>query len=151
MCECFCPWVFSTSSMYEYCKLCQIIVNDGSRDSHFDYCKCCYSELFPFNHYITNGVFLDALYSFFHLKPEKLHCLKFNPFQLNINSKLNQRLSLNIETDDGTQSSMDNRNCEYSFSENFVAKYSIQNEGLSILHLNARSLQRNFDELLILL
>ena len=38
---------------------------------------------------------------------EKLHSVKFNPFQVNTNSELNQNLSLNIETDGGIQSSMD--------------------------------------------
>ena len=115
--------------------------------------ECCL--LFPFNYIASDVEFKYNLHSFFHsnynFNLEKLLYLKVNPLDMN-----------DIEKDHDIDKPLTNfedinfpfqmsKNCKYMFCDEFHDKFKVVNQKVSILHVNARSLRHNFDDLLMMI
>ena len=114
-------------------------------------CTKCLSDIFPFNHFIDDNEYLWSLYSFFRLNHnldiERIQRLRVDPFELN-NKEQND--FLDILSDDNVQyTSCGTSN--YIFPEDFHEKFKSHQDYFSVMHLNSRSLCKNFDNLQILL
>lgn len=111
-------------------------------------CVNCVSDALPFNHISDDNEFSLSLHNFFHLSSEidisKIQSLKINPFTIN-----SVHYTDNTETAD-SQNYFEN-NCEYMFNEDFHARYANKCSDFSLFHINARSLQKNFDSFSTLL
>ena len=118
-------------------------------------CSTCASIIFPFNHYCDDNEFNWSVYSYFHLSQnvnvDKIRKLRVNPFVLNndINDKDNLFSEMPFCNDNCDNSSYNN--CNYMFCEDFKDKITDYSPSFSIIHINARSLNKNFDELQLLL
>ena len=93
-----------------------------------------------------------SMYTFFHLDKDinvdKLLKLRVNPFNMN---SPNQNFNVeNILSDDDCNTLYVN-NCKYICCDNFNTQYKDKKSNISMLHLNARSLPRNFNEFQVLL
>ena len=106
-------------------------------------CLNCVSDIFPFNYITDESEFQLTMYQYFHLNSPtditKLQYLKINPFTTN--SLLQQN-----KEDFGFFDNNINDECQYMFSEDLNTKFTNKQSAFSLLHLNARSLQKHFDE-----
>ena len=116
-------------------------------------CVNCVSDILPFNHIIDDEEFQLIIFQYFHLSKQinisKLQSLKINPFNtysLNANTIENDDTRCDSENDVNFYNS-----CQYMFNEDFTAKYSNMQSDFSLFHVNARSLQQNFDQFFNLL
>ena len=121
-------------------SVCVSCKNSSSTQSWM--CPHCASDILPFNHISDDEEFYLTIHNYFHLSKEidieKIQSLKINPF--NINS-MNRQL---INKEEHSQDSFE-IDCQYMFSEDFNEKYSKDHFDFSLFHVNARSLQKNYD------
>ncbi len=104
------------------------------------YCFKCTAELFPFNHYVDDDEFKFALFCFDNtLDFNRMLSLKLNPF--NFEDVFH---SVTDEFDDLTNNTNPINKCSYIFNNDIKCS---GDDGFSILHLNARSLAKNFDNI----
>ena len=100
------------------------------------FCFKCTGELFPFNHYVDDDEFKFALFCFDNTyNYNKLLSLKFNPFTFEDD--------MTNMTNEYDMSVNPNNKCSYIFDHDMIT--SSNKNGFSILHLNSRSLNKNFD------
>ena len=106
----------------------------------------------PFNHISNDNEFYWSLYSFFHLNQnvdiDNFQNLRVNPFDLN---DIERPISFDHEPE--LESELSHHvNCDYTFSKNLKSKVDCHSDDcFSLLHLNIRSLRKNFDEFQTLL
>ena len=134
--------------MYESCKHCR---SSQSLSSSQFLCTKCLSDIFPFNHYTDNNEYLWSLYSFYKLNHnldiDRIQSLRVNPFELN---NMEQNDLLDIISDDNVQYPSCGTS-SYIFPEDFHEKFKSCQDYFSVMHLNSRSLCKNFDNMQILL
>ena len=110
-------------------------------------CVNCASDILPFNHISDDDEFLLTIHYYFHLSKNidvsKIQSLKINPFA--INSPNHPSFNASDSIDDPNNSETELNHCQYMFSEDFCAKHASDQFDFSFLHVNARSLKRNFD------
>ena len=138
--------------------LCNISADDPlytKRTQNNWLCTCCSSEIFPFNHCDDEHDFLYQIDTFFDLTRNiaELEKLIFNPFEVNDTSDFNIMPLQDLDPDLHFYSEFAQLNkectCNYYVEETFNSKISELNENvLSLFHLNIRSVPRNLDSLL---
>ena len=97
------------------------------------YCFQCTGKMFPFNHYLDDDEFKFGLFTLNNtLEYNRILYLKFNPFDFNLNNSSNL-------SDYGTH-----HTCSYIFDYNITASCE---EDFSILHINARSFNKNVEQI----
>ena len=100
------------------------------------FCFKCTGELFPFNHFIEDDEFRFALFcSNNTLDYNRMLSLKLNPFQFEddiLNSSDNNIINNDVHK------------CSYIFDHDMLNS-SGGNDDFSIIHLNTRSFNKNFD------
>ena len=109
------------------------------------YCKFCIGSVLPFNHIIDDEEFMHELNQFYFdhkISFDELQNLKFNPF--NLNEPNDKIINLNVNYD----ITNDNEKCNYHCSDTFndLTK-NIDQENLSLIHFNSRSLNKNIDSI----
>ena len=111
-------------------------------------CSNCVSDILPFNHISDDEEFYLTIHNYFHVSKEidigKIQSLKINPFTIN---------AINCQTiaNDETCQAHAETDCQYMFNEDFNKKYSKAHSNFSLLHVNARSLPKNYDHFCTLL
>ena len=132
-------YIYGTNSIQ--CNLCTSIYHKRCVDTNRDdiknwYCFKCSCNIFPFNHIADDNEFLFTIQSLNNCHTyNKFLELKFDPLLFEI--------GMNNNTHDYLQSDVLN-SCNYIFDPNSDFKLSIKS-GFSILHLNARSVNKNQD------
>ena len=103
-------------------------------------CFNCTGDIFPFNHYADDDEFKFALFCFDNsLEYNRMLSLKLNPFLFDDQFR-------DIANDSGHLNDYHVSNiCNYVFDNNDLT--NVCNDDFSILHLNARSINRNFDSI----
>ena len=134
--------IFSHQS-WVLCKLCKLHYH--TRCIYTDvveewYCFKCTGEIFPFNHYVDDDEFKFALFCFDNtLDFNRMLSLKFNPFNFEDIYR-----TVSNEFDDLANNSNPINKCSYLFDNDI--SYS-GDDDFSILHLNSRSVNANFDNI----
>ena len=127
------------------CDICGECVKCTNPNS-IPFCTECIT-LFPFNHIKHDDDFKMNLYSYFHLNndalTERLKHMKINPLEFN---------DIDVFSDDNLLFCNNNdddfpklNKCKYIFGDEFQNNLQ-QGNSLSLLHINARSLSKNFDD-----
>lgn len=110
------------------------------------FCRDCLGSILPFNHFIDDDEFMYELNQYYaseEISFTKLQSLKINPFILN-------------DTDDNDDNNNNNKNydfpkcndkCNYHCSDTFNDLVRNKTSDLSIIHFNARSLNKNIDSI----
>ena len=112
------------------------------------YCSSCLGHALPFNHFLDDDEFVHEIMQFnqdHQISYLKLQSLNINPFNINdLTDNNNDNNDL-----DPTNSNPNNHidKCNYYLSDQFNDKCSSTNHGLSIIHINSRSLTKNFDSI----
>ena len=102
-------------------------------------CFKCTGDIFPFNHYVEDDEFKFALFTFEHsYEYNQLLDLKLNPFNLDENIRGNGVNDSGYVLDSGNLNS-----CSYIFDCDQLPAST--DDDFSILHINPRSLNKNFD------
>jgi hypothetical protein len=102
----------------------------------------------PFNHFLDDDEFVHEIMQFnqdHQISYLKLQSLNINPFNINdLTDNNNDNNDL-----DPTNSNPNNHidKCNYYLSDQFNDKCSSTNHGLSIIHINSRSLTKIFDSI----
>ena len=116
------------------------------------FCCTCNSELFPFNHYDSNDQFLWSLFSYFKLNEivdeERFWSLSVNPMSMNKFNPITNDFNAALSAYDSVN---DSNFCNYLFCEDFRHKTKAISDDFALLHVNARSLVQNHEELELLL
>ncbi len=109
------------------------------------YCKYCIESALPFNHIKNNDEFNHEITQFFcnfKVSFDDLQKLIINPFNLNDSSDKNDTLNANYDI------SNDNDKCKYHCSDTFNdLTHQINQDNLSLIHFNSRSLNKNLDSI----
>ena len=104
--------------------------------------------LFPFNHFKYDDELKIYLYSYFHLNNdaliERLIHMKINPFELN-DIDIYSIMTIYVFSTNSDNTPKLNK-CKYIFGDEFHDNLH-QNDSFSLLHINARSLSKNFDDI----
>ena len=119
--------------------------DDGFSTSEGWYCKFCIGSVLRFNHIIDDNEFIHELNQFYFnhkISFEELQNLKINPF--NLNESNDKTLNVNVFHDTAN----DNEKCNYHCSDTFndLTK-NIDQNNLSLIHFNSRSLNKNIDSI----
>lgn len=109
-------------------------------------------NIFPFNHFEEEDDFRLNLLSFFSLNKdvnmERLKYMKINPFHLNnIDDIFDNDILDNIKNSDSV---FKQTQCKYIFSDE-LNKQIPNDNSFSLIHFNARSLPKNYDDIHTLL
>jgi exonuclease III len=118
---------------------------DFSSTNNGFYCKYCIGSALPFNHIVDDDEFLHEINQFhFNHKISfgDLQKLTFNPFTLNDSNDKTSNQNINYNDNDN------NETCNYYYSDTFnnLTKH-INEDKLSLIHFNSRSLNKNIDNI----
>ena len=149
-----------------YCELCPHWVhlsctslnimdyNQLSNSNEPWYCHICIGNIFPFNSFTDDTDFLSCIFNMSHSE---------NPNSYFVNNSDQFKLLTSAVTDDkdtdpdrNLLNNYKNKTCDYYLASEFNT-YITQNtiscdcEAISVLHVNVRSLNKNFNKLLLFL
>lgn len=115
------------------------------------YCQSCLQSIFPFNHLDDDDDFLNSVFAYAKSVNPNSYLLRNLP-QLDILNKLTA-VDRNIDPDKNllNQNKHVSYFTDYELNE-FISKAKCYDDScLSVMHLNARSINKNIDNILILL
>ena len=158
-----CNFTFKNNSRIIACAICQSMIHlKCTRFNTQDYkliscdnswsCESCLSELFPFNHIIDDDAFHFTLQNAFHnsdinLDYDRLNSNYFNPF---LSDSDTRHLLNNSDIDPNSNIFLLNSqilsSCAYYTTREFNNLFTKKPNCFSTLHMNIRSLKKNFDD-----
>ena len=111
-------------------------------------CVNCTADIFPFNHYDEDDMYMQTVLSFFgcELTIANLNNIMFNPFEINDDSNLMPLYEIDPDFHFFNTTAQYNASCNYYLEDSFnqVIK-SDDVDNFSMIHLNIRSSVRNLE------